>query len=285
MKDLRKILYILAGQLKASAVSIRVWLGYAIGITVALKNAYAYCGYAGERVFQIFEPYMESFINTGDVFILLIGYILIISDAPFINRRSTLMLYRSSRGQWFWGMGLYMIIHCILYYVISGVACMIYCIRQGYVDDLWSMPMRNLALYPSLEAAEWWRLPLPPERLITDFTPTGAMIHTLLLLAVYSLILGFILFIFNTLWNQAVGAALTASIHILGYILAFGGFGGLLPRWSLLNNSMFMTVIAGISSIPHAYLLLLLVLCLLLFSGPSLMKRADFVHTTGESNE
>ena len=144
--------------------------------------------------------------------------------------------------------------------------------------------MRNLALYPSLEAAEWWRLPLPPERLITDFTPTGAMIHTLLLLAVYSLILGFILFIFNTLWNQAVGAALTASIHILGYILAFGGFGGLLPRWSLLNNSMFMTVIAGISSIPHAYLLLLLVLCLLLFSGPSLMKRADFVHTTGESN-
>ena len=31
MKDLRKILYILAGQLKASAVSIRVWLGYAIG--------------------------------------------------------------------------------------------------------------------------------------------------------------------------------------------------------------------------------------------------------------
>ena len=145
--------------------------------------------------------------------------------------------------------------------------------------------MRNLVLYPSLEATERWRLPLPPERLIAHFTPISAMLHTLLLFGTYSLILGFILFIFNTLWNQAVGAALTASVHILGYILAFGGFGGFLPRWSLLNNSMFMAVITGVSSIPNAYLLLLLVLCLLLFSGPSLIKRADFVHTTGESNE
>lgn len=285
MNGLNKIFRLLTGQLKASLVNVRVWLGYVVGIVVALKTAHNYCGYASGRVIQIFEPYLENYISFGDVTLMLIGYILIISDAPFINRRSTLALYRTSRGQWFWGMSLYMIVHCVFYYIAAGLASCLYVMGIAYPHDLWSIPMQNLARYPSLEAVEYWHLNFPEEPLIINYTPWQAMALTLLMMAMYSIILALILLIFNTLWNRAAGAALAAGIHILGYIMAYDGFSGWFYQWSLLYSSRFIPIASAGDSPLSPLLLLALYFCALLFVGSPLLKKADFDRHTGERDE
>ena len=285
MNGLKKIFCLFSGQFRSSIVSARVWLGYAMGIILALKTAYNYSGYAYERVIQIFEPYIENFVSIGNMTLMLIGYILIISDAPFINRRSTLALYRTSRGQWFWGMTLYVAVHGILYYTVCGLASCIFVAGKGYVDNLWSMPMWNFARVPSMEAVERWQLTPVEEIMLDQYTPAEAVFHTILMIFMYSFILALLLLIFNTVWNQAVGAVLAAAVHIIGYAMVYSGFSGIMSQWSLLGNSTFSSLADSGTPLLRSYLLLLLVICVLLFSGSPLIKRADFNLRTGEKDE
>lgn len=285
MRGLKKIVYIFWGQFLASLSNKRVWVGYLIGIAMSLKSAYLYHGYAGDRVFQVFEPYVIQFMTLGNVTLMLIGFMIIISDAPFVNNRSTLALYRTSRGQWFWGMSTYIGVHGVLYYLVSLIATMIFSMRQGYVHNLWSRPMDNLARFPSMEAIEKWQMPTPSVALVTDYQPTTALCYTLILILMYSLILAVVIFIFNAVFSKAVGTVIAAAIHVIGWILMFDGFSNTLGRWSLFYNSIFLSHLTGNVSLITSLLYLLLVLCILLFIGPSMMHRVDFKHSSGEKNE
>ena len=160
MNELKKIYRVFYGQFLESLMNKRVWVGYIIGISVILKSAYLFCGYAGERVFQIWEPYLTCFINVGNITLILIGFIVIISDAPFVNHRSLLTLYRISRKQWFWGMSIYILCHAFLYNLVIVGASMLYCSQQGFINNIWSRTLYNLANFPSANAIEQWQMPI-----------------------------------------------------------------------------------------------------------------------------
>lgn len=286
MNGLRKIIYIFIGQLLDSLSSVRVWIGYLIGITIALRGAYSYSGFAGERVFQLFEPFISNFTSIGSVTFMLIGFVIIISDAPFINNRSTLALYRTSRGQWFWGMSIYIFVHAIFYYIFSFLASCLWVLRSAYTENIWSSMMKQLVKSPPEEAIYKWRIVPPDESIILRYSPNQAMLHTVLLALFYCIIIAIVIFLFNSAFNRAVGTAIAAAIHIIGFIMAFDNFNYVLGRFSLIYNSMFLIV--GTSDTIHlssSYLLEALVLCILLFCGPSILRRADFRYASGEKNE
>lgn len=287
MTGLRKIWYIFIGQFMDSLTNVRVWVGYLICIAVALKGAYGYIGYAGDRVFQVFEPYIINFSGRVTPLFMLIGFVVIISDAPFVDNRSTLTLYRTSRGQWFWGMSVYILVHGIIYFLTGLLASCIFVIRQAYVENIWSSMLKQFIQSPSEEARNKWGLGSMDGSLIVAYEPVQAMLHTILLFFMYCMILSIIIFIFNTAFNKAAGTAIAAAVHIVGYIMAFDVFNFAFGRWSLFFNSMFSYVIqVGESmSIANSYLLLALVLCILIFIGPNIMRRADFRYSSGEENE
>lgn len=286
MKGLKKIIYIFWGQFLASLGNARIWVGYIVGLSVTLLSAYRYIGYTHDRVYQIFEPYLVTMASVMNILLLLIGYFIILSDAPFINHRSTLALYRTSRGQWFWGMSLYIMVHTVLYYMIPlGISCL-YGMRHGYIHNLWSRALRLLSQSPSQEALEYWHLSIPfAGGSLEEIRPVEALVHTVLFLMFYSIILSMLLFVFNLVFNRAVGTLITGLVHVAGYIFAFVGFNDLLRQWSLILNAMFMYRNPMDIGIVHSYLYFLLILCLIFFSGPTLLKLADFKHSSGEQNE
>lgn len=285
MNELKRTLHIFWGQLLYSLSNIRVWLGYFIGIFAALKSAHLYCGYAGDHVIQIFEPSIIHFSNMPDIILSLIGFMVIISDAPFINTRSVLAIYRSKRSQWYWAMCIYITVHCFLYYIVSLIASCLYCMRLGYLQNLWSQPMTGLANKVSLEWIFQWHLNPVDPTLITDYTPAASILHTILLLILFSLILALVMYIFNMLFNKAVGTAVTAAVYILGYVTAFDSWNEILRRWSLYLNSIFMSHLNSYINILSSYFYLLLIVCILLFMGPIAVRHADFKLSSGEQNE
>lgn len=145
--------------------------------------------------------------------------------------------------------------------------------------------MDNLARFPSAEALVKWSMPTPGEALVTDYQPVTALLYTLILILMYSLILAVIIFIFNAVFSKAVGTLIAAAIHVIGWILMSDSFNSALGRWSLYYNSIFVNHFNGIVSLITSLLYLLLVLCIVLFIGPSMMRHADFKHSSGEKNE
>lgn len=285
MTKIKRVLYIFILQFISSLASARVWIGYLFGFVVSLKTAYAYCGNAGDRAIQIFEPVIENYIKLGNITLMLIGFIIVLSDAPFINNRSTLALYRTSRKQWYWGMSLYILAHCVLYYVVSAALVCLFSMKQAFINNIWSRPMRNLALAPSREAMIKWNLATPARELVERYTPVETVFHTLLLIMLYSLILVLVLFIFNAAFNKAAGSAVAAGIHVAGFILALDGFGGISKPWSAIYNSVFMHHSQDYLSLGHSYLFFAAFIVILLIIGPCVMKRVDFKHSTGEEYE
>lgn len=286
MSGLKKVLYIFKGQFQESLGNGRIWVGYIIGLSVTLLSVYRYIGYTDGRVYQIFEPYLVCMSSIINILLFLIGYFIVLSDAPFINYRSTLALYRTSRGQWFWGISLYIIVHTVLYYLVPLLLSCIYGMSHGYIHNLWSRPMHLLVEAPSQEALEFWKLELPfYGNGIEWINPWESLLHTLLFMVAYSLILAMLLFVFNLIFNRAVGTIVVGAVHVIGYILAFSGFNPLFQKWSLLLNAIFMYRNPVAINIHHSYLYFLLILCLLYFSGPALLKYADFKHSVGEQNE
>ena len=97
--NFRQIILVLSGQLRAALMSKRVLIGYLIGVMAALKAAYLYGEYASNHPIQIFEPWLMNFRSLADITIMLVGFILVVADAPFVDSRSLdgkLYLYDSS---------------------------------------------------------------------------------------------------------------------------------------------------------------------------------------------
>ena len=285
MKGIRKIFYIFRGQFLDSFSSGRVWLGYLVGIVLAAVSAYNYMGFANGRVYQITEPFLLGFTTSGNVTLYHIGFLIIIADAPFVNNRSTMVLYRTSRNQWFWGMSIYIIIHSILYYIVSFLTSCIFVIGRAYPENVWSRMMQQLIQAPSNLATGRWHLHPPGSALINVYQPYEALAHTMLLLILYSIIIAMLIFVFNTCFNKAAGSAIAGGIHIIGYILAFDNFGFAYGRFSLFFNGMFLFLIETDLSLFSSYTMMMLILCFLLFFGPGFMRSADFKYSIGEKND
>ena len=285
MKAFRKSLCLFKGQFFASLANWRVIVGYLIGIFTVLRYTHNYQGYAAGRVVQVFEAFITAFSDRTTVLLFLIGFLIIIADAPFVNHRSILMLYRTSRKQWFWGMNIYIFMHCLLYHCVTLAASMIVQARQGYIHNIWSRVMINLVRFPSSEGIVKWSMPSSlPETLLTDYTPISAVLYTFVFMAMYACILALILFIFNAFISRAVGTALAGAVHMLGYIMMYGGVSGYNAAWSLFNNAFFTSHLEGTLSIFFSVSYMLLVICLLLFLGLVLIRSADFSYSSGEEN-
>lgn len=180
--NFRQIILVLLGQLRAALMSKRVLIGYLIGVMAALKAAYLYGGYASNHPIQIFEPWLMNFRSLADITIMLVGFILVVADAPFVDSRSLLTIYRTSRGNWYDGLCLYVLVQGIIYFALSLTASCIYTIPHGYIQNQWSVAMKQLVLWPSDKAIITWHLVAPDKTLIEGVLPWESVFHTFLLM-------------------------------------------------------------------------------------------------------
>ena len=141
--NFRQIILVLSGQLRAALMSKRVLIGYLIGVMAALKAAYLYGEYASNHPIQIFEPWLMNFRSLADITIMLVGFILVVADAPFVDSRSLLTIYRTSRGNWYDGLCLYVLVQGIIYFALSLTASCIYTIPHGDIQNQWSVAMNQ----------------------------------------------------------------------------------------------------------------------------------------------
>lgn len=95
----------------------RVIMGYVLGIAIFGYWLHVFLQYVwdtGEPM-NILEAFIVIENHNINMLLLIIGWILIISDAPFIKGNIYLILYRSSRMRWNMGMMFYIMLQALLY--------------------------------------------------------------------------------------------------------------------------------------------------------------------------
>ena len=148
------------GTLRQEMGSLRVIMGYLLGMTflaLALNDFFGYAMDIKEPV-NIFEAFivMENQGIAGRFWVL--GYLLIIADAPFIRRNTYMLLYRSGRRVWNMGMLLYVLTQAFAYSGCLAVGSVAAGIPCGFFGRHWSSPVYLLAVNASGAIAEKYSL-------------------------------------------------------------------------------------------------------------------------------
>lgn len=112
------VFYLWKRQFIESLLKKQTICGYLLGGVLMMVFSVQYLNYAGNRSIQCLEPMIVTMINPIASLLLFIGLILILPDPPFVNNRSAMMFYRSTRKTWMCGMLCYMASHIILYHII-----------------------------------------------------------------------------------------------------------------------------------------------------------------------
>lgn len=218
-----KVIWITRGILRQEMGYARAVMGYLLGLTFLALGLYDFLRYAAE----IKEPVnlLEAFIVTenqgmaGRFWIM--GYLLVIADAPFVRGNTGMILYRSGRRVWSVGTALYVLIQAFLYtacFAAFSVAASIPC---GFPGKLWSSPVYLLAANTSEAIARKYHVYFEGMAMMKYMTVLEGFGITFLYMFCYLALIGMLLYACSFLPGGFWGLVAAAVAHLGGVILSF----------------------------------------------------------------
>ena len=199
----------------------RVIMGFLLGMALFGYWLNLFLQYAldiGEPV-NILEAFIVVEHHHKSILFLIVGWLLIISDAPFIKRNTYLSLCRSSRKKWNVAMLQYIIIQAFLYVAsiaIVSVAASFFC---GFWGNIWSSPVYNLAMDNRNHLGVKYNISFPWVNVMQAMTVPQAFMITFVFLFLYLILIGFLLYVCNLLLKEIYGILIVFGIQISGYLL------------------------------------------------------------------
>lgn len=117
MNKMKDILKICVYQFRIQMCSKRVWLGYLLGIVIIMKQSFGYFVYADslKEPVNVLEAFVVAGNNYNTAMFLILGWLLVISEAPFVNSISFYLIYRTNKKNWNTAMILYIFCQAVIY--------------------------------------------------------------------------------------------------------------------------------------------------------------------------
>lgn len=224
--------------LKSWRSNYHVLAAFLFGTAVCLKNSYGYLAFAngiGSSV-QVFEPYIIIGSRIPFLMGILLGSLLMLSDAPFVSPISKYEILRTGHKKWFWSQTAYIFFSCILYllYVLLLTCIVALLYANAYAGNTWSNAMDMVAVKQTDLVIQKYAFSFAFPELIHSTSPFGAAFLTIVFNWLYMVLIGLGILVVNLLSNASYGWIAAAVVHIIGYI-AYANGGIVIPlRYSLL---------------------------------------------------
>lgn len=275
MNRLSNIMKICTYEFRIQMFSKRVWLGYLLGIVIILHGSFSFSHYVqsyGETA-NILETFIVVGNSSSTSMFVVLGWLLIISEAPFVNNNVHFLISRTNRQNWNVAVLLYIFLQCAIYYSMIAVSTIIFSICEGFGTNGWSAPLINLTENPYQSDIT---VSFPYATFIKEVSVFKAFGYTWVLGFLYGLSLGLILYVFSLFLNQVAGAAVTFFFHFLGYETMAEGL-GIVIKYSLFARSMPVLQI-GVdlgASIVDTFMIYFLFLWILFYATNRIIKYID----------
>ncbi|MED9967461.1 MAG: hypothetical protein UFJ18_11810 [Blautia sp.] len=215
-----------------------VLAAFLLGAALCMKNCYGYLSFANgiNSSVNVLEPYIIIGSRIPFLMGILLGNLLLLSNAPFVSSVSKYEILRVGYKKWYWSQIIYIFLTCILYslYIltITGIVALLY--SNVDIQNMWSKSMDMIAVKQTDIVIKKYEFSFTFPEFISSVSPLIAAFLTVLFNSVYMVFIGVCIFVINLVSGSSFGWMVAAAIHMFGYIVyANGGF--MMPlRYSLL---------------------------------------------------
>ncbi len=263
------------GLLEQERKSGRVVMGYLLGLTLTAYFANDFLEYAallGEPV-NILETFC---VTEHNILFLILGWLLVVADAPFVKKNTYLLLYRCGTRLWNMGMILYLFSQAFFYTACLAVFTVAISCSRGFAGSVWSSPVYFLVTDLGKNARAGYHV-FFSLAMTKYMTVPQAFAVTFLFMYLYLVVLGMFLYVCNLVMPGILGAVITLCVHMLGYLLNMGGY----TRFSLLARSVPGTFMDGTLRYWNSAVLFLGLIAAAVFLSAFFSKKTDFRAGTG----
>lgn len=239
MKKLQSVLQITKNLLLYEWSDKRVIMGFLAGAAVPfywLKNFLDYAVSTGEPV-NILEAFVVVEHEYKSVMFLVLGWFLIVSDAPFINGNTYYSLCRTKKRSWNFTMIFYILVQAMLYTAGVALPMVMASLPRGFWGKMWSSPVYLLSQDYTASRSAKYGISFLQRDMMRGMNALQAFFATMLCFFLYLVLMGFILYTGNLLLGGIRGTAIAFLVHTGGCGLRFlGHTGSALIRYASPGN-------------------------------------------------
>lgn len=168
-----------------------------------------------ETTMQIVEAFVWTFGDANSILLSSLLLLLLFADMPFISSGTPFYLMRINRRTWITGQAVYIIFATTIYLLFILVATSLVCMTQSFVGDMWS---ETAAILGYSGAGQAVALPALVKTLEMS-TPYACMGTIFLLMLLYTLLMVFVMLIFNLWKGQLAGIVSVFDFSLYGFLL------------------------------------------------------------------
>lgn len=261
-----KCAVLVKGMLDEKRQSGRVFMGYLLGFAIMgywMQGFLRYAVETGEPV-NILETFCVVEQHYVNLLFLILGWLLVIADAPFMKGNACLVLYRCGRRRWNMGMLFYIFVQAFFYTGAMAAFSIVVSSSFGFAGDIWSSPVYALALDTGNNIGVKYNITFPWLEMMKAMSVPQAFAVTFLFFYLYLAFMGVLLYTFALLFSGNAGMAVVMGVHLAGYLRMMDGH----TETSLLARAIPGNFIDGtLSYLQSAALLLSMIIVLMALSS------------------
>ena len=168
-----------------------------------------------DTTMQLVEAFVWTFGDSNSILLSSLLLLLLFADMPFISSGTPFYLMRIDRRTWLMGQALYIALATLFYLVFILVSTSLVCMRQSFVGDVWS---ETAAILGYSGAGQAVALPALVKTLEMS-TPYVCMGTIFLLMLLYTLLMAFVMLLFNLKKGQLAGIVSVFAFSLFGFLL------------------------------------------------------------------
>jgi hypothetical protein len=168
-----------------------------------------------ETTMQIVEAFVWTFGDSNSILLSSLLLLLLFSDMPFISAGTPFYLMRIDRKTWITGQALYVAAASFIYLLFILASTSIVCMRQSFIGNMWS---ETAAILGYSGAGKAVALPALVKTLEMS-RPYECMVTIFVLMLLYTLLMAFIMLLFNLRKGQLAGVVSVLAFSLYGFLL------------------------------------------------------------------
>lgn len=265
---------IIKGMFRQEQRNVRVIMGYLLGFAIVgywMSGFLRYAADTGEPV-NILEAFCVVEQHYVNMLFLVLGWLLVVADAPFMKGNIYLLLYRCGRKRWNMGMFFYILMQAFFYTAAMAAFTIIISSFLGFVGNMWSSPVYSLARDVTNNIGAKYNITFPWLVMMNVMSVPQAFAVTFLFLYLYLAFMGVLLYAAALLFSGIAGMVAVIGVHLTGYLRMMDGY----TETSLLARAVPGNFIDGTLSYWQSAALFLALIVVLMVLSSIFVKKIEF---------
>ena len=265
---------IIKGMFRQEQRNVRVIMGYLLGFAIVgywMSGFLRYAADTGEPV-NILEAFCVVEQHYVNMLFLVLGWLLVVADAPFMKGNIYLLLYRCGRKRWNMGMFFYILMQAFFYTAAMAAFTIIISSFLGFVGNMWSSPVYSLARDVTNNIGAKYNITFPWLVMMKVMSVPQAFAVTFLFLYLYLAFMGALLYTAALLFSGIAGMMAAMGVHLAGYLRMMDGY----TETSLLARAVPGNFIDGTLSYWQSAALFLALIVVLMVLSSVFVKKIEF---------